>query len=86
MSYLKKMLVVDIFMRYNFILRIRIHSKCPLFFRATGNASLFVEMDLFAFVDIIGIRAIGFPVGLTFRSFRITFLRERSSFSLKGNQ
>lgn len=40
-------------------------------------ARLPFEMDLFAFVDIIGIRAIGFPVVLTFRSLRITFLRGR---------
>jgi len=55
---------------------IRIHFKCPLFFRASDETLPRVEMDLFAFVDIIGIRAIGFPVGLTFRSLRITFLRE----------
>lgn len=50
----------------------------------TWRVSSIAEMDLFAFVDIIGIRAIGFPAGLTFRSLRITFLPERSSFSPKG--
>lgn len=62
-------------------MRIWIYSNCSLFFRAaTGAAaSLIVEIDLFAFADIIGIRAIGFPVGLTFRSLRITFLREREA-------
>lgn len=39
---------------------IRIHFKCPLFFRASDETLPRDEMDLFAFVDIIGIRAIGF--------------------------
>jgi len=39
------------------------------FFAAQPAARSPLEMDLFAFVDIIGIRAIGFPVVLTFRSY-----------------
>lgn len=48
----------------NFILRIRICFKLAFVFVTGGGAGFPLEMDLFAFVDIIGIRAIGFPVVL----------------------